>query len=319
MPPAFAQPRAAMLESMLRIRAYEATLASIASALEPIACTSVGHEACAVGLIAALEPHDRILTDHRSAAHLLARGASPARLMAEVLGRSNGYCKGKSGSLHISAKELGVVLTSTIVGGALSMATGVALAQKLGYGVPGGVVAVVFDDGDACQGIFHESLNLAVTWDLPALYVCENNQFQRNVHREAVRGEYISTWAQKFDMPALIVDGNDVEAVHTTTRAAIAQIRRTSQPFFIELQTYPQRAHTEPAVQRHVDRADLHDWEKRDPIAIMTDRLLKAVAMSQADITQLDESAHLEMKAALAFAQSSPWPSTTELTNDVYA
>jgi acetoin:2,6-dichlorophenolindophenol oxidoreductase subunit alpha len=320
MPEALAQSRVAMLESMLRIRAYEEKLAAIAGPNHPGTCTSVGQEACAVGIVTALESRDRLLTNHRSAGHLLARGANAGRLMAEVLGRSDGYCKGKSGSLHISIKDLGVVLTSTIVGGELSMVTGVALAQKLGCGSPGGIVAVFFGDGAACEGIFHESLNLAAMWDLPVLYVCENNQWQAFVQRrETMRTEHISSWAQKFDMPAVVVDGNDAEAVHLAARDAIAQIRRSSRPFFIELQTYRQRGHFEPDNQAYVDRAELALWQKRDPIAVLSERLLGAGALSNEEREQLRAQAASEMDAALLFAQSSPWPSPAELTTDVYA
>src|SRR6185436_15430410 len=127
-----------------------------------------------VGVVRALWPEDLILTNHRSAGHLLARGADPGRLLAEVMGRSSGYCKGKSGSLHVSVKNLGVVLTSTIVGGELSLAPGVALSQSVLN--TRSVVACFFGDGAACEGVFHESLNMASVWDLPVLYICENNQ-----------------------------------------------------------------------------------------------------------------------------------------------
>src|SRR3954465_14527219 len=170
--------RVSMLEAMLLIRACEECLAARATPTSPGTCTSVGQEAAAVGVVQALEARDRILTNHRSAGHLLARGADAGRLMAEVMGRSSGYCQGRSGSLHVSARELGVVLTSTIVGGELSLAPGVALAQKMGCQDGGGITAVFFGDGAACQGIFHESVNLAATWRLPVLYVCENNQWQ---------------------------------------------------------------------------------------------------------------------------------------------
>lgn len=309
-----------MLESMLRIRAYEEKLASLAGSAAPGTCTSVGQEACAVGIVTALEPRDRILTNHRSAGHLLARGANPGRMIAEALGRSDGYCKGRSGSLHISVKDLGVVLTSTIVGGELSMATGVALAQKLGYGIPGGIVAVFFGDGAACEGIFHESLNLAATWDLPVLYVCENNQWQAYVHRrETMRTDHISSWAQKFDMPAVVVDGNDVEAVHAAAREAIAQIRRTGRPFFMELQTFRQRGHFEPDDITYVDVVELEQWKRRDPIDALSARLLNACLVTDAELERLKERASDEMDVALRFAQTSPWPSAAELTNDVYA
>jgi pyruvate dehydrogenase E1 component alpha subunit len=271
-------------------------------------------------VIAALEPRDRILTNHRSAGHLLARGADPGRMIAEVLGRSDGYCKGKSGSLHISVQALGVVLTSTIVGGELSMVTGVALAQKLGYGEPGGITACFFGDGAACEGIFHESLNLAATWDLPVLYVCENNQWQALVHRrEAMRIEHLSSWAQKFDMPAIVVDGNDVEAVNGAARDAVAQIRRTGRPYFLELQTYRQRGHYEPDEQAYVDADELAAWKQRDPIAAMSERLLKANELTSTELAALRQRAADEIDAAMLFAQASPWPAPAELVNDVYA
>jgi len=309
-----------MLDAMLRIRAYEEKLASIAGPHHPGTCAAVGQEACAVGVMTTLEPRDRILTNHRSAAHLLARGASPTRMMAEVLGRADGYCRGRSGSLHISVKELGVVLTSAIAGGELGMVTGVALAQKLGYGVPGGIVAVFFGDGAACEGIFHESLNLASVWDLPVLYVCENNQWQADVHRsETMRTEHISTWAQKFDMPAVIVDGNDVEAVHAAAREAVAHVRRTSRPFFIELQTYRVRGHVEPEEPVFMDTSELQHWERRDPITTMIDRLLKDGATDQAAIAAIQSRAAAEMNTALLSAQASPWPSPAEVASDVYA
>jgi len=320
MPSSTQNSRIALLHTMLRIRAYEEKLAALASPRQPGTCTAVGQEACATGVIAALEARDRILTNHRSAGHLLARGADPGRMIAEVLGRSDGYCKGKSGSLHISAKELGVVLTSTIVGGELSMVTGVALSQKLGYGEPGGVVAAFFGDGAACEGIFHESLNLASTWDLPILYVCENNQWQAFVHRrETMRTEHLSSWAQKYDMPAVVVDGNDVEAVHAATLEAVAHIRRTGRPYFVELQTYRQRGHFEPDDQAYVDRRELADWKKRDPIRCMSERLLQAGTITAAELAAMHEQVDEEIVAALLFAQASPWPSPAELTTDVYA
>ena len=309
-----------MLDAMLRIRAYEEQLTRVAGPNQAGTCTAVGQEACAVGVVHALEPRDRLLTNHRSAGHLLARGANPGRLIAEVLGRSHGYCKGKSGPLHISIKELGIVLTSAIAGGELSMVTGVALAQKLGYGLPGGIVAVFFGDGAACEGIFHESLNLAGTWELPVLYVCENNQWQGLVHRrEAMRTEHISTWAQKFDLPAVVVDGNDAEAVHAAAREAVAHIRRTCRPYFMELQTYPQRGYWEPDDQSYMDLVELKHWKHRDPITVLSERLTGSGVIGASEVDALQRRAVADMESALLFAQSSPWPTPADLTTDVYA
>jgi TPP-dependent pyruvate/acetoin dehydrogenase alpha subunit len=223
--------RVSLLETMMLIRAHEERLASLASPTAPGTCTAVGQEAAAVGVVRALQARDRILTNHRSAGHLLARGADAGRLMAEVMGRADGYCKGKSGSLHVSASELGVVLTSTIVGGELSLATGVALAQTMGQLPEGGLTAVFFGDGAACEGIFHESINLAVMWRLPVLYVCENNQWQAFVRRdETMPVQHVAQWVQGHGIVTKVVDGNDVEAVHRAALEAAEYIRSTGRP-----------------------------------------------------------------------------------------
>jgi pyruvate dehydrogenase E1 component alpha subunit len=297
-----------MLESMLRIRAYEDTLAP--HRLD--ACTSVGQEASAVGVMAALQIHDRVLTHHRSTAHLLARGASPTRLMAEILGHSGGDPSEWSGF----GKELGVVLTSGIGGGELSVVTGVALAQKLGYGLPEGIVAVFFDESAAAEGVFHESLNLASMWDLPVLYVCENNQWGSDQRgRETLRTEYISSWVQKFDMPAIVVDGSDVQAVNTAAAGAIAQIRRTSRPSFMELQTYRPSPHESSDDPRDLDPRQLDQWKQRDPVAMISNRMLATGELTAAEFTKLQERASAEMQAALSLAQSSLWSSPAEATS----
>ena len=312
--------RVSLLETMMLIRAHEERLAALASPSAPGTCTAVGQEGCAVGVVRALQARDRILTNHRSAGHLLARGADAGRVMAEVMGRADGYCKGKSGSLHISARELGVVLTSTIVGGELSLAPGVALAQKMGQQESGGITAVFFGDGAACEGIFHESVNLAVTWSLPLLYICENNQWQAFVRRdETMPVEHVAQWVQGHGIACKVVDGNDVEAVYRAAAEATAFIRATGRPYFIELTTYRQRGHFEPDDQAYVDGAELASWRGRDPIARQSRRLLEAGVLTDGELAHLQQRADAVVDAALAFAQNSPWPDVRELTTDVYA
>lgn len=312
-----------MFETMLLIRTYEERLAATASPTAPGTCTAVGQEAAAVGVVGALEPRDRILTNHRSAGHLLARGADPGRLMAEVMGRATGYCKGKSGSLHVSARELGVVLTSTIVGGELSLAPGVALAQKHGQQREqgaGGLTAVFFGDGAACEGIFHESVNLAVTWKLPLLYVCENNQWQAFVHRkETMPVEHVAQWVRGHGLPVRVVDGNDVEAVRAAAREAAATIRATGMPYLLELTTYRLRGHFEPDDQAYVDPAELAAWRPRDPIVAYREELLQRQVLAHGELMHIEQRVRDSVEAAFQFAQQSPWPSTAELTTDVYA
>lgn len=308
-----------LLECMKLVRAYEEKIVELHAAGNfPGTCTSVGQEASAVGVVRALKSEDRILTNHRSAGHLLARGADPGRMLAEVMGRSTGYCKGKSGSLHISAKELGVILTSTIVGGELSLATGVGLSMSmLGSS---GIVACFFGDGAACEGIFHESLNLASVWNLPILYVCENNQWQAFVRRdETMKTDHVSEWAKGYGMESLTVDGNDVEAVHAAASEAAARVRETRKPFLLETYTYRLRGHFEPDDQSYVDLKELSAWREKDPIANCQSRLLQSHALTVAGIADMEKRVAKKIEEAVSFAQNSPFPDFSELVTDVYA
>jgi pyruvate dehydrogenase E1 component alpha subunit len=281
-------------------------------------CTSVGQEASAVGVISALDARDQILTNHRSAGHLLARGADPRRILAEIMGKATGYCGGKSGSLHISVKELGVVLTSTIVGGELSLATGVALSRQMLGG--DGIVTVFFGDGAATEGIFHESINLASVWNLPILYVCENNQWQAYVRRrEAMRADHISDWGRSYGVKAQTVDGNDVDAVAAAARDAVSYVRTERKPFLLETYTYRLRGHMEPDDQAYVDAGELASWKQRDPIATYEARLLAERAITPAELDALKARVRQRIEDAAQFASQSPYPSFDELTTDVYA
>jgi len=311
--------RESMLESMMLVRAFEQNNAALHEAgKSPGTCTSVGQEASAVGVVRALGTDDLILTNHRSAGHLIARGADPGRVLAEIMGRSTGYCKGKSGSLHISVKELGVILTSTIVGGELSLAPGVALSQSvLGKN---NVVVCFFGDGAACEGTFHESLNLASVWNLPILYVCENNQWQAFVHRrETMNGDHISDWASRYGIHSMTVDGNDVVAVHSAAAHAVANIRETGRPVFLETYTYRMRGHYEPDDQSYVDPKELAGWAAKDPIEKLKERLLKDGALTPGGLAEIEQRVQSAIQRAIDFASGSSFPDAAELMTDVYA
>ena len=310
---------AALLETMMLVRAFELQNAALAAASQaPGTCTSGGQEAAAVGVVMGLGRQDLILTNHRSAGHLLARGAAPGRMLAEIMGRSTGFCKGKSGSLHISVKELGVILTSTIVGGELSLATGVALSLSMQQS--DGIVACLFGDGAACEGVFHESLNLAAVWNLPVLYVCENNQWQAFVHRrETMLTDRIASRASAYGMEGITVDGNDAEAVYAATAAAAAKVRETRKPMLLETYTYRTRGHYEPDDQSYVDAKELAHWQQRDPIEQLKRKLIEQRSLTGADVERMQERVHETIADALTFAKNSPFPKTSELTTDVYA
>jgi pyruvate dehydrogenase E1 component alpha subunit len=314
----WAEPTTA-LETMLLIRAYEENNSAAAAAHKaPGTCTSVGQEASAVGVLGALRPEDFILTNHRSAGHLIARGADPKKMLAEVLGRAAGYCKGKSGNLHISVKELGIVLTSTIVGAELSLAPGVALA--LAHQKRPGIVACIFGDGAACEGTFHESLNLAAVWKLPVLYVCENNQWQAFVaRRETMLTERIATRASAYGIEGHTVDGNDVQAVREAALKAASFVREKRQPFLLETYTYRARGHYEPDDQAYVDPDELKAWRAKDPIETEKRRLRAAGLLDDAKLAAIVERVKAKIADAAAFAGDAPFPNPSELTTDLYA
>ena len=307
------------LEAMLLIRTFEEKSAALkAAGQSPSMCTSVGQEASAVGVVRNLGKDDLILTNHRSAGHLLARGADPGRLFAEIMGKSTGYCKGKSGSLHISVKELGVVLTSTIVGGELSLAPGVGLSLAMSNSEA--IAVVFFGDGAATEGIFHESLNLASVWNLPVLYVCENNQWQAYVHRkETMKADHVSEFARAYGVPSKTVDGNDIEVVLDAAQNAVDYVRTMRRPYLLETYTYRLRGHMEPDDQQYVDQNELASWKRRDPIALIESRLLTSGIATQKEIDAIRRRAAQRIEDAAAFAIQSPYPSFDELTTDVYA
>lgn len=308
-----------MLESMMLIRAFEEKnrerqVAGTAAGT----CTAVGQEASAVGVIRALAPQDLILTNHRSAGHLIARGADLGRIMAEIAGRATGYCKGKSGTLHVSVKELGVILTSTIVGGELSLSTGVGLSLSMNGS--DAIAACLFGDGAACEGVFHEALNLAAVWELPVLYVCENNQWQAFVaRRETMLTDKIATRAAAYGIEGRTVDGNDVEAVYEAAREAAEKVRRTRKPFLLETYTYRLWGHYEPDDQSYVDPAELAHWKARDPIDLLKKKLLDRETLTSGQLSEIEARVREVAERAAAFADESPFPAPEEVTTDVYA
>ncbi|MGE3520011.1 MAG: thiamine pyrophosphate-dependent dehydrogenase E1 component subunit alpha [Vicinamibacterales bacterium] len=310
----------ARLERMMLVRAFEENNRAMQAAgtLAAGTCTAVGQEAAAVGVVSALGADDLILTNHRSAGHLLARGADPGRILAEIMGKATGYCRGKSGSLHVSAKELGVILTSTIVGGELSLATGAALSLSLTGSR--GIVACFFGDGASCEGVFHESLNLAAVWKLPVLYVCENNQWQAFVHRrETMLVDHVSSRAAGYGIEGITVDGNDVEAVTRAAADAVRKIRETGMPILLETFTYRLRGHFEPDDQAYVDKAELAEWTAKDPIDRLRTRLLEANAVTAADLAAMEARVQAAVARAVEFANGSPFPDPAEVLTDVYA
>jgi pyruvate dehydrogenase E1 component alpha subunit len=304
---------------MLLIRTLEERLrALVRESKAPVTSPTAGQEAAALGVIDALAPDDFLLTNHRSMSHLLSRGADPGRVLAEIYGKRTGYCKGKSGFRHVSIRELGILLTSTVVGAELSLAPGVALALSMQNS--SAIVACFFGDGAACEGIFHESLNLASLWGLPLLYVCENNQWQGTVRlKDALATTRISAFAAPHGIKSQSVDGMDLEAVREAAQAAVKYVRQERRPFLLENVVYRLRGHNSIDPQRYVDAAELAAAWERDPLLLLSRRLAQAGVVSDEARAQLQREVEAEVDRAFAFAHESPFPAPEELLTDVYA
>jgi pyruvate dehydrogenase E1 component alpha subunit len=276
-----------------------------------------GQEAVAAGIVSALKPVDVIVTNHRSHGHLLARGADPNTLMAEIMAKENGVNAGKAGTLHLAVPELNVLMTSTVVGAGPPLAIGAAFAQQ--YRQDGGMTVVFFGDGAAAEGSIHEAMNLAGVWKLPILFICENNCWagaQR--HEEHCATRHIFQRAQGYDMPGRSVDGNDVEAVYRFALELTDHCRSGKGPALMETLTYRMRGHGEQDHQHYVDQKELADWAEKCPIRRYRQQLVHDGLLDEARIQAIDQEAERRVVAAVAFADAAPYPGAESAMTDVF-
>ncbi len=312
--------RMAMLTMMIRIRAFEMKLAElvrdlvIKGTLHPY----VGQEAVATGVCAALRTEDYITSNHRGHGHALAKGADMNRMMAELLGRHTGYCKGKGGSMHIADLHLGMLGCNGIVGGGMGITAGAALSAKL-RGTDQ-VSVGFFGDGAANTGITHEAMNLAATWQLPAIFVCENNQYALSMpHAKAVAAPDIASRAAGYGMAGEVVDGNDVLAVWAATQRAAARARQGGGPTLLECKTYRWLQHSLRVKGPDRPADEEAAWKARCPIAKLRGQLAAEKLVDDARFTAIEQAATAEVEQSLAFALASPEPPLEEIEADVYA
>ncbi|MGG1660679.1 thiamine pyrophosphate-dependent dehydrogenase E1 component subunit alpha [Brevibacillus sp. NRS-1366] len=279
----------------------------------------IGQEATAVGVCAILENRDKIITTHRGHGHCIAKGTDINRMMAELLGRETGHCKGKGGSMHIADLDKGNLGANGIVAAGLPIATGAALTsvmKQLGY-----VVVCFFGDGASNEGAFHEALNLAAVWDLPVIFFCENNQYGMSGSiKEMVRIEHIADRAAAYGIPGKVVDGNDIIAVMETMEEAVARARRGEGATLIEAKTYRWRGHSRSDARKYRTREEEAEWRtQRDAIANFRDRLMADGVITEADWQTIQARVQQEIEEAVTFAEESPMPSFDSLEQDVYA
>jgi TPP-dependent pyruvate/acetoin dehydrogenase alpha subunit len=280
----------------------------------------IGEEAVAVGVCSALRGDDVITSTHRGHGHCLAKGAEPARMFAELLGKEAGYCRGKGGSMHIADHEHGNLGANAIVGGSAGIATGAAFsAKRRGTGT---VAVCFFGEGALGQGLVYEVMNMAALWMLPVLYVCENNQYNEYTHYlEATAGEILAR-PRAFGIEAREVDGQDVRAVYAETAALVERARAGGGPAFLLANTYRHHGHHVGDVDRSYYRTKEEEqlWRsERDPLALHGTWLEEQKLATGEDLQRIESEARAEIEAGLAFALETPFPDPAQVTEDVYA
>tara|TARA_Y100001936_G_scaffold89672_1_gene88249 strand:+ start:128 stop:1117 length:990 start_codon:yes stop_codon:yes gene_type:complete len=313
-----------MLERMWTIRNFEEKVMEVHEAGEFVGAAHpyIGEEAVAVGVCLALKDTDYIAGNHRSHGHPLAKGGSVKKAMAELYGRVDGYCKGKGGSMHLADFSVGILGESGIVASSVPVATGAGLASKISKN--NFVSVVFFGDGASNQGACHESMNLASIWKLPVIFVCENNQFAITTsYQNSVAVENVSDRAQAYNMPGILVDGQNVEAMYEATTEAVKRARNGEGPTLIEGLTYRFEEHSLGLgrVRRGEYRTseEISKWRERDPIGIHSQKLIDRGVLSEDEINKIESDSKKEIEVAVEFARNSKFPEPEELFEDMWA
>ena len=278
-----------------------------------------GQEAVAAGVSQVMRDDDYMFVTYRGHNHVLARGTPMTQVMAELLGRENGLMHGKGGSMHLLDTSRGILGAYAIIGAQLVIANGSAWSAL--YRGSGQVTVCFLGDGATNIGAFHEALNLASVWQLPVVFICENNQYMEYTPIGSVTAvpRPAADRAASYGLDPVVVDGNDVEAVYAATAAAAEKVRSTRKPILLETYTYRTRGHYEPDDQGYVDANELARWKERDPIESLKSKLIADRTLTGADLERMQQRAHETISDALSFAKNSPFPNASELATDVYA
>ena len=314
-----------MLRRMMRIRRFDEEVLVLVERGEIVGAAHpyIGQEAVAVGTCLALRDDDWMTGNHRSHGHPIAKGGDVNRAMAELLGKRTGYCKGKGGSMHLADFSIGILGESGILGSSIPTAVGAALGSRLQGNDR--VAVPFFGDGASNEGAFHESINLAAIWKLPVVFLCENNQYAvASSFKDMVATENISDRAAAYDIPGVLVDGQDVIAMYEAVTQAVARARAGEGPTLIEGRTYRYYEHS-VGMERILGAAayrsqeEVEEWKLRDPIVIHKERLLSQVIATQAEIDQMEDEVKKQIEEAVEFARQSPYPDPSELFEDMFA
>ncbi|MCX6019347.1 MAG: thiamine pyrophosphate-dependent enzyme [Chloroflexi bacterium] len=306
------------LRSMLEIRIAEDRIQEMfmANLVRGTAHLCIGQEACSTGMAAALRPGDTVTCTYRGHGHALALGMGLRDLMSEMLGKAAGCCKGKGGSMHMTDASIGLLGANAIVGAQIPIAVGAALTAQV-KGLPY-IALTLFGEGATNIGAFHESLNMAAVMKLPVLFCCENNVYgEYSVWSKTTPLQDIAERAHSYNMPGIIVDGQDAEAVHDAVAAAAARARAGEGPTLIEFKTYRYKGHSRNDTAPYRPAGELDRWLARDPIQILKARMIADGQLDEAEFEELQHAAQVAVADAVDFAMAAPFPSLDELTRDI--
>ena len=276
-----------------------------------------GQEACAVGMLFDLSKDDYMTSTHRPAGHCLAKGVSLDSMMAEMFAKSTGCCKGKGGAMHTGDISVGALPAIAITAGGMPVAVGVGLSCKMRK--TDNVVVCFLGDGASNEGAFHESMNAASIWNLPVIFVCENNLYGASTHiTQVIKIENIADRAAGYGMPGEVVDGNDVLKVNDAATRAIDRARNGEGPTFLELKTYRRRGHSRNDSCGYRDKGEEKKWLEKDPLTICKNYILKNKLGTVEEIDSLEKEVLKSIEAAVEYAKSSPSPTPEEALNNVF-
>ena len=306
-------------EIMLRIRRFEeATLKAYGQQkIRGFCHVYIGQEAIAAGLTSALKPEDAIATAYRQHGLAIAKGIGTKEAMAELFGKSTGVVKGKGGSMHFFSKEHNFFGGNGIVGAQIPIGTGIGFAEK--YRGTDNLCVTMFGDGAARQGALYESFNMAMTWKLPVLYICENNHYAMgtSVARTSNVSDIYKV-GHAFDMPSEPVDGMSPESVHNALEKAAKHIRSGKGPYFLEIKTYRYKGHSVSDPAKYRTKEELKSYQDQDPVKMTEAKILKDKIASEEEIKKIKDKIKAEIAEAVAFAESSPFPDGSTLFEDNY-
>ncbi len=308
-----------MYRKMNHVRAFEDKVAYFFSRGMVHGTTHLysGEEATAIGALANLDDQDLMTSTHRGHGHTIGKGIDLNRMMAELLGKETGYCRGKGGSMHIADLTRGNLGANGIVGGGIPIATGAGITLKLRN--EGRVVVCFFGDGALNEGTFHESVNMASIWGLPVIYICENNKYGMSFSaKKSMNIEDLSVRAKAYGIPGVTVDGNDVFAVYEAVRKAKKHALKTG-PYFIVADTYRFMGHSKSDANKYRTKEEIAEWKERDPIPRMREVLEKTGQFTAKELDEVEAQCKQDIEDAVKFAESSPDPSVDNILDDVYA